>query len=43
MLEQNLYAGKDLKIISDIMHVGNSLPIAKETDKMTNTLIKRSS
>jgi arabinose-5-phosphate isomerase len=31
--------GKDLKIISDIMHIGNSLPLAKETDKMTNTLI----
>ena len=31
--------GKDLKIISDIMHIGNSLPLSKETDKMTNTLI----
>ena len=31
--------GKDLKKISDIMHIGNSLPLAKEADKMTNTLI----
>ena len=31
--------GKDLKKISDIMHIGNSLPLAKETDKMTKTLI----
>ena len=31
--------GKDLKKISDIMHVGKSLPLAKETDKMTKTLI----
>ena len=31
--------GKDLKKISDIMHTGNSLPLAKETDKMSKTLI----
>ena len=31
--------GKDLKKISDIMHIGKSLPLAKETDKMTKTLI----
>jgi arabinose-5-phosphate isomerase len=31
--------GKDLKKISDIMHVGKSLPLAKEKDKMTKTLI----
>ena len=31
--------GKDLKKISEIMHVGKSLPIANETDKMTKTLI----
>ena len=31
--------GKDLKKISDIMHTGKSLPLAGETDKMTNTLI----
>jgi arabinose-5-phosphate isomerase len=31
--------GKDLKKISDIMHTGKSLPLARETDKMTNTLI----
>ena len=31
--------GKDLKKISDIMHVGKSLPLARETDKMTKTLI----
>ena len=31
--------GKDLKKISDIMHIGKSLPLAKETDKMSNTLI----
>ncbi|MDC0140888.1 KpsF/GutQ family sugar-phosphate isomerase [Pelagibacteraceae bacterium] len=31
--------GKDLKKISDIMHIGNSLPLAKETDKMFKTLI----
>ena len=31
--------GKDLKKISDIMHVGKSLPLAKEADKMTKTLI----
>ena len=31
--------GKDLKKISDIMHTGKSLPLAKETDKMTKTLI----
>jgi len=31
--------GKDLKKVSDIMHVGNSLPLAKEWEKMTKTLI----
>ncbi len=31
--------GKDLKKVSDIMHVGNSLPLAKEGEKMTKTLI----
>ena len=31
--------GKDLKKISDIMHIGNSLPLAKEIDKMSKTLI----
>ena len=31
--------GKDLKKISDIMHKGKSLPLAKEADKMTKTLI----
>jgi len=31
--------GKDLKKISDIMHIGKSLPLSKETDKMSNTLI----
>ncbi|MDC1047464.1 KpsF/GutQ family sugar-phosphate isomerase [Alphaproteobacteria bacterium] len=31
--------GKDLKKISDIMHTGKSLPLAKELDKMTKTLI----
>lgn len=31
--------GKDLKRISDIMHIGKSLPLSKETDKMTKTLI----
>jgi arabinose-5-phosphate isomerase len=31
--------GKDLKKISDIMHIGNSLPLSKETDKMSKTLI----
>ena len=31
--------GKDLKKVSDIMHVGKSLPIAKEKDKMSKTLI----
>jgi arabinose-5-phosphate isomerase len=31
--------GKDLKKISDIMHVGKSLPLAKETDRMSKTLI----
>jgi arabinose-5-phosphate isomerase len=31
--------GKDLKKISDIMHMGNSLPLAKEVDKMSKTLI----
>ena len=31
--------GKDLKKISDIMHINKSLPLAKETDKMSKTLI----
>ncbi|MDC0498745.1 KpsF/GutQ family sugar-phosphate isomerase, partial [Alphaproteobacteria bacterium] len=31
--------GKDLKKISDIMHIGKSLPLAKEVDKMSTTLI----
>ena len=31
--------GKDLKKISDIMHVGKSLPLAQKTDKMSKTLI----
>ena len=31
--------GKDLKKISDIMHTGKSLPLAKETDKMNRTLM----
>ena len=31
--------GKDLKKISDIMHTSNSLPLAKETDKMSKALI----
>ncbi len=31
--------GKDLIKISDIMHKGKSLPLAKEKDKMTKTLI----
>ncbi|MDB4860913.1 KpsF/GutQ family sugar-phosphate isomerase [Alphaproteobacteria bacterium] len=31
--------GKDLKKISDIMHISKSLPLAKETDRMSKTLI----
>ena len=31
--------GKDLKKLSEIMHTGKSLPIAKEMDKMSKTLI----
>jgi len=31
--------GKDLKKVSDIMHIGRSLPLAKENEKMTKTLI----
>ena len=31
--------GKDLKKVSDIMHIGKSLPLAKEKDKMAKTLI----
>ena len=31
--------GKDLKKVSEIMHIGKSLPLAKEKDKMTKTLI----
>ena len=29
--------GKDLKKIFDIMHIGKSLPLAKEKDKMKQT------
>ena len=32
--------GKDLKKISEIMHIGKSLPLAKETEKMSKVLIK---
>ncbi len=31
--------GKDLKKVSEIMHTGKSLPLAKESDKMSKTLI----
>ena len=31
--------GKDLQKIYEIMHVGTALPLAKESDKMTKTLI----
>jgi len=31
--------GKDLQKVSEIMHVGSSLPLAKENDKMSKTLI----
>ncbi len=31
--------GKDLKKVSDIMHTGKSLPLAREKDKMNKTLI----
>jgi len=31
--------GKDLKKVSDIMHIGKSLPITKEKDKMKKALI----
>ena len=31
--------GKDLKRVHEIMHTGSSLPLAKENDKMTKTLI----
>ena len=31
--------GKDLKKVSDIMHVGKSLPLVNEKDKMAKTLI----
>jgi len=31
--------GKDLKKVYEIMHSGNSLPLSKENDKMTKTLI----
>ena len=31
--------GKDLKKISEIMHIGKSLPLANEKDKMTKTLL----
>ena len=31
--------GKDLKKISEIMHIGKSVPLVKEDDKMTKTLI----
>ena len=33
------YLGKDLKIISEIMHTGQSLPLAKEADRMNKALI----
>ncbi len=31
--------GKDLQKVNEIMHVGSALPLAKENDKMTKTLI----
>ena len=31
--------GKDLKKVNEIMHVGKSLPLANENEKMTKTLI----
>ncbi len=31
--------GKDLKRVHEIMHTGTSLPLAKENDKMTKTLL----
>ncbi len=31
--------GKDLKRVHEIMHTGSSLPLAKENDKMTKTLL----
>ena len=31
--------GKDLKKVSEVMHTGKSLPLAREADKMTKTLI----
>ncbi len=31
--------GKDLKKVSEIMHTGKALPLAKETDKMSKSLI----
>ncbi len=31
--------GKDLQKVSEIMHAGSALPLAKERDKMTKTLI----
>ncbi len=31
--------GKDLKKVHEIMHIGKSLPLAKENDKMSKTLI----
>lgn len=31
--------GKDLKKINEIMHVGKSIPLAKENEKMTKTLL----
>ena len=31
--------GKDLKTINDVMHIGNSIPLANENDKMKKTLL----
>ena len=31
--------GKDLKRVHEIMHTGNALPLSKENDKMTKTLL----
>jgi len=31
--------GKDLKQVSEIMHIGKSIPLANENEKMTKTLI----
>ncbi len=32
--------GKDLKYVSEIMHIKNAIPISKENEKMSNALIK---